>query len=228
MHNLCQSNQLIQGSNILKQLLVHPSISQVHAYTRRELPNPSASSKLHPILSTDTSQWTTLFPREANAKIFFSGLGTTRAAAGGLEQQRKIDFDLNYDLAKAAKDAGVETYVLISSANANSKGAFAYAQMKGELEDRVKELDFTHTVILRPGLILGDRTDSRPLETALQVVAKSLKSLTPALTNSWAQDSAMIARASINAGMQCLEGKKEPGVWVLAQADIVRLGTENK
>jgi hypothetical protein len=28
-------------------------------------------------------------------KIFFSGLGTTKAAAGSIEAQRKIDYDLN-------------------------------------------------------------------------------------------------------------------------------------
>ncbi|KAH8725704.1 NAD dependent epimerase/dehydratase family protein-like protein [Phaeosphaeriaceae sp. PMI808] len=211
------------GSNILKQLLAHPSISQVHAYSRRDLP---ASPKLSTITSTDTSQWASLFPRDANAKIYFSGLGTTRAAAGGLEQQRKIDYDLNYDLAKAAKDAGVETCVLISSANASSKSAFAYPKMKGELEDAVKELGFKHTVILQPGCIIGPRTESRPAEAIVQGIAKALRSLTPVLTNGWAQDAAMIARAAVNAGIQCIDGKKEPGVWVLAQSDIVSLGKE--
>ena len=127
-------------------------------------------------------------------------------------------------MAKAAKDAGVETYVLISSGGANSKSAMAYPRMKGELEDAVKALDFKHTIILRPGLIVGERNESRPAEAVIRGIAKGLRSLTPALTNFWAQDASVIARAAVNAGVQCAESKKEAGVWELGQGDIVALG----
>lgn len=98
--------------------------------------------------------------------------------------------------------------------------------MKGELEDAVKALEFKHTVFVRPGLIVGDRNDSRPLETALRTVAKGLRSLTPKLTDGWAQDASMIARAAVNAGVQCVEGKREAGVWNVEMRDIVALGKE--
>jgi uncharacterized protein YbjT (DUF2867 family) len=159
-------------------------------------------------------------------KIFLSGLGTTKAAAGSIEAQRKIDYELNLDLARAAKDAGVDTYVLISSGSANAQSRFAYVRMKGELEDAVKGLGFKHTVILRPGLIVGGRGDSRPAEFAFQSVARAFRTITPALTDFWAQDATTIARAAVNAGIKCLEGEREPGVWVLGQGDIVALGKE--
>jgi uncharacterized protein YbjT (DUF2867 family) len=120
----------------------------------------------------------------------------------------------------------VETYVLISSNGANPKGYFAYPKMKGELEDAVKALEFKHTVIVRPGLIVGERNDSRPPEAALRGLAKGLRSLTPKLTDWWAQDASMIARAAVNAGVQCMEGKREAGVWNLEMGDIVALGKE--
>ena len=48
--------------------------------------------------------------------MFISCLGTTRAAAGSVEKQREIDLELNWKLAKAAKEEGVETVsFLISS-----------------------------------------------------------------------------------------------------------------
>ncbi|KAJ4322355.1 Protein fmp52, mitochondrial [Neodidymelliopsis sp. IMI 364377] len=214
------------GSNILSQLLSHSSFSSVYAYARRDLPNPTATTKLNPITSTDTTTWPGLFPRESKPRIFFSGLGTTKAQAGSVEAQRKIDYDLNLDLAKAAKEAGVDTYVLISAGSANSQSSFAYVKMKGQLEDDVKALGFKHTVIVRPGLILGGRQDSRPAEFAIQSVARLFKKVTPALTDFWAQDAATIARAAINAGAQCLDGKREEGAWVLSQADINALGKE--
>jgi hypothetical protein len=145
-----------QGSSILTHLLANPSFSAVYAYSRRELPNPAGSTKLHPLTSPTSSEWPTLFPSASlSPKVLFSGLATTRADAGGFDKQRLIDYDLNLDLAKAAKSAGVETYVLISSAGANSKSMFAYMKMKGELEDAVRELGFKHTVFLRPGFICG-------------------------------------------------------------------------
>ncbi|KAF2998602.1 Protein fmp52, mitochondrial [Curvularia kusanoi] len=215
------------GSNILSQLLTHPSFSSVYAYTRRELPNPTAATKLHPLSSTDTSTWASMFPRSPAPAVFFSGLGTTMKQAGSFEAQYKIDYDLNLELAKAAKDAGVETYVLISSSNASSQSRFAYVQMKGKLEDDVAALGFKHTVFVQPGLIIGERRpeDKRPAEFALQSVAKLFRSVTPKLTDFWAQDSATIARAAVAAGVQCVEGKREAeGVWRLGQAEINALG----
>ncbi|KAF1953098.1 NAD dependent epimerase/dehydratase family protein-like protein [Byssothecium circinans] len=214
------------GAYMLSQLLAHPSYSAIYAYARRDLPNPTASTKLFPLQSPSTTEWPAQFPREANPRIFFSALGTTRSAAGGLENQRKIDLDLNYDLARAAKDAGVETYVLISTGGASSASRFPYPAMKGELEDKVKALGFKHCVILRPGLIMGQRQESRPLETVLRRFAGLAKKVSPALTNFWGQEAEIIARAAVKAGVVCLEGKREVGVWEVAQAEIVSLGEE--
>lgn len=43
------------------------------------------------------------------SKVFVSCLGTTKAQAGSIDNQRKIDLDLNLTLAQAAKDAGADT-----------------------------------------------------------------------------------------------------------------------
>ena len=43
-----------------------------------------------------------------------------------------------------------------------------YSKMKGELEDSVNALGFDHTIIVRPGLIVGGREDSRPAEFAIR------------------------------------------------------------
>lgn len=157
---------------------------------------------------------------------FFSGLGTTRAQAGGLAEQRKIDYDLNLNLAKAAKEAGVDTYVLISSGGANSASMMPYMKMKGQLEDDVQKIGFTHTVILRPGLILGEREKSRTAEYFLQQVASGLGAIASGLKDSWAQDYRVIAKAAVNAGLQCMDGKREPGVWILGQREIVELSKD--
>lgn len=202
-------------------LTEHPSFNAIHVYTRRKLTTDSPKIKL--LESSESEQWPTIFPK--NASIFFSGLGTTRGQAGSVENQRKIDLNLNLELAKAAKAAGVQTYVLISSGGANATSRMAYPQMKGELEESVKALGFKHTVILRPGLIVGDREDSRPPEFILRKVANFAgQFLGNKGKDFWAQDADVIAKAAVHAGVQCNDGKREDGFWLVGQSDIVRLG----
>lgn len=211
----------IQGSQILTTILAHPSFSSVSAYARRKL--PTESPKLSSLEAKDSETWPSLYPK--GSSIFLSALGTTKAAAGSVEAQRKIDLDLNLALAKAAKEAGVQTYVLISSAAVSSKSSMAYPKMKGELEDAVKTIGFKHAVILKPGLLVGSREDSRPAEFALRSVANFFGSISGnKLKDFWAQDADVIARAAVHAGLECLDGKKEEGVWVIDQAEIVKLG----
>lgn len=76
-------------------------------------------------------------------------------------QQRKADLALNIELARAAKRAGVKVYVLISGATPEASACRVYQRMKGKLKDVIKELDFEHTVVLMPGLIVGLRDEAR-------------------------------------------------------------------
>lgn len=89
----------------------------------------------------DSSNWPSQFPG-SNSELFISALGTTRAAAGGFENQRKIDYDLNLALAQEAKAKGTKVYVLISSSGASAQSMAGYTKMKGELEDSVSGLGF--------------------------------------------------------------------------------------
>lgn len=210
------------GSQILLALASNPAYSSIHAISRRSLPS---YDKLKPIIEADNSKWTSAYSSISPAPtIFFSGLGTTRAQAGSFEKQVLIDRDLNLALAKEAKAAGTKIYVLISGGSANSSSMFGYLKMKGELEDGVRELGFEHCVILRPGLLLGSRQDSRPSERAFQMVANGMGALTKKAVDFWAQDVAEVGRAAVAAGQMCLEGKREPGVWIVDQAAIVKMG----
>jgi hypothetical protein len=132
---------------------------------------------------------------------------------------------LNLELAKSAKAAGVDIYVLISSAGSSSTSMIPYSKMKGQLEEEVKKLDFKHTLILRPGLIVGERQHSRPAEYVVRQLASLAGSVGGGtLKDFWAQDDIVIGRAAVNAAVQRSSGDHEPGVWTLSQADIIRLG----
>ncbi|KAF6230893.1 hypothetical protein HO173_011009 [Letharia columbiana] len=212
------------GSHILTTLTSLSSHPTIHAIARRDLPTSSAN--VHPLIEPDSSKWpSSLQSLSPTPNIFLSGLGTTKAQAGSFEAQRKVDYDLNVSLAKAAKESGVKVYVLISSAGVSTKSLFPYGKMKAELDEAVQELGFPHTILVKPGLLVGPRKDSRPMEAAFRVVAKGLGAISKGwLTDWWAQDADVIGRAAVAAGMQCVEGKREEGVWVVSQNDIIRLG----
>ncbi|TVY48933.1 Protein fmp52, mitochondrial [Lachnellula occidentalis] len=199
---------------IYYQPLALPSITNVYSLSRR-VPT-TTDPKLHPLTDADNAQWspklTSISPPPS---IFFSALGTTKAAAGSFENQRRIDYDLNLALATAAKSAGVKVYVLISGNSANPKSSFAYIKMKGELEEAVKELGFEHTVL----------TGEPAAEFVVRKIAGCMSLLGHWAVDFWAQDCNVIAKAAVSAGLKALEdGESVPKVWVLEQSEIVRLG----
>lgn len=217
----------LKGSHILNGILAHSSHPTVHAFARRPL--PSTSPQLAPIIESDSLQWPSTFKSlTPPPDIFFSALGTTRGQAGSFEAQRKIDYDLNLALAKTAKEAGVKVYILISSGGVSINSPWPYGKMKAELEEAVKELGFPYTVILKPGLLLGTRQDSRPPEAMIRGIAKGLGMISKGLTDWWTQDADVVGGAAVRAGMMCLEGEKEESVWIVDQKEIVRLGRTEK
>jgi uncharacterized protein YbjT (DUF2867 family) len=179
-------------------------------------------------VNIDTSRW----PAEVAAlspppNIFISALGTTRSAAGGFQQQYKLEHGVNVELARAARDAGTRVYVLISSGGADKNSIFPYTRMKGEIEEDIKALGFEHTVLLQPGLIAGKREESRPLEAVLRFVAETAGKVHPVLKDSWIQDADVIGKAAVHSGFKALQGDVPVGcekVWILDREDIIRLG----
>ncbi|KAF2171315.1 hypothetical protein M409DRAFT_18429 [Zasmidium cellare ATCC 36951] len=207
------------GSHIFNTLKSRDGVSKIFAYSRKEL---AAGAKVSPIVSKESAEWPKQYP--SGAQLFISALGTTRANAGGFENQKKIDYELNLELAKAAQAAGTKVYVLISTAGADSQSMMGYPKMKGELEDAVKALEFEHVVIVRPGLIVGTRSETRTAEFVLRKIAGTAGAVSNKLKDFWAQDDEVIARAAVKAGLDCAEGKEKETVRILAQSDIVRLG----
>lgn len=156
------------GSQILATLLATDTFPTVKTISRRL---PSAQSpKLEAIEEADTTKWgpriSTLTPLPS---VVFNAVGTTRAAAGGIQNQWKIDHDLCIENAKAAKEAGVKTYVFISSAGTRGLvgGYVPYSKMKIGVEDAIKDLGFEHAIILRPGMILNREHAKAPMFEAL-------------------------------------------------------------
>ncbi|RFU81861.1 fmp52, mitochondrial [Trichoderma arundinaceum] len=211
------------GSFILSNLLATGPFKPVHTIARRA---PKAESpNLNSIVDAETTNWPAALTGLSPAPhAVFSAIGTTRAAAGGIENQWKIDHDLNVEVARAAKQAGVKTFVFISSVGSDGflASTSPYSKMKKGVETTVRELEFDHGIIVRPGLILGEREQGRFMEGIATAFARGLGFL--GLQDKFAQDAEVIARAAIRATQLADEGKAPSKFWVLGQGDIIRLG----
>ncbi|TPX10229.1 uncharacterized protein E0L32_001426 [Thyridium curvatum] len=217
------------GGHILATVLAHDAFASVYTISRRQPKAGESSPKLHATVEADSAKWASeLSALSPFPSTVFSGLGTTRADAGGIANQWKIDHDLNVEVAEAAKAGGAKTFVFISSAGTRGllSGSVPYSKMKVGVEDKVKELGFDQAIIVRPGLILGDREKSKPGGWFFNSLAHGLGSIARVLQDSWAVEGEYIAKAAVHAALLADQGKAPSKYWVLEQKDIIRLGRD--
>ena len=70
-----------------------------------------------------------------------------------------MDYTYQNNAAKAARENGVPTYILVSSVGANAKSKIFYSKMKGALEDAVQGLGFDSCFILQPPSLIRKGSD---------------------------------------------------------------------
>jgi len=137
------------GKDLLDLLLKDIDFNKVRIFVRRDIQRSNDKLNVNIIDFDKTQEWEKL----VKGDVLFSCLGTTLKAAGSKEEQWKIDYEYQYEFAKAAKKNGVANYVLVSSASASTKSPFFYAKMKGQLEEDIIKLGFDKTIILNPPLL---------------------------------------------------------------------------
>ena len=148
------------GTQLIKQLIVDKNYSEIVSLVRRpsSISHPKLSEK---VIDFDQPEGWKAF---VTGDVLFSTLGTTIAQAKTKDAQYKVDFTYQFNVAEIAAENGVPSYILISSAGADSKSRVFYTNMKGKLEDAVKALPFSVISIIRPGQLAGERTEKRTTE----------------------------------------------------------------
>lgn len=189
------------GRHITEALLAKSEITEILVLTRRPYPvsHPKIISQI--VDFERSHEWL----KEVKGDVLFSALGTTIRDAGSKRGQYKVDHDYQYDVARAAAENGVKTYVLISSVNADSRSPFFYLRMKGELEEHISKLPYTSINILRPGPLKGHREKKRLNEIIANKVLESLPGflVTPGLHP---VDAGNVALVAITAGLMASAG----------------------
>ncbi len=190
------------GSTLAKQILENPEYSRVTLLLRKPL------DLQHPKLKQEIID----FAQPDSTKIIgddlFCAMGTTLQKAGSKQAQYKIDCTYPFEIGKIAKANGVKQYILVSSIGSDANSSNFYLRTKGDLEQKIKALDFENFISVRPSFILGDRQEFRLGEKIGIVLAKAIS---PLLVGSLKKYRGIEA-AQIAKGMQVLANKGLKGV----------------
>jgi len=147
------------GSHLLNELLNSSDYGQVTAVARKSL------NITHPKLRTVISDYNSLqnVKSEFAADEVFIALGTTRANSPRQADYYRVDHDYPVLAARIAEEAGAKSVFLVTAVDANPHSNFFYVRTKGETERDVIALNFEHTHIFRPSMIIGKRKEKRSL-----------------------------------------------------------------
>ena len=152
------------GSHLLSELLNSSDYEEVTAVARK---GPNIT---HPKLRTLLSDYNSLagVKLEIAADEVFIALGTTRTNSPEEAEYYRVDHDYPVLAARIAKERGAKSVFLVTAVGANPNSKFFYVRTKGETERDVIALNFEHTHIFRPSMIMGSRKEKRSLfEVAL-------------------------------------------------------------
>ncbi|MFK8045418.1 MAG: NAD(P)H-binding protein [Crocinitomicaceae bacterium] len=157
------------GKELVKQLLKDELYSEVKVFVRR------STGHCHHKLTEFIVNFDELenHSSDITGDILFSVLGTTLKTAGSKEAQYKVDYSYQFNTAKIAAKNGVSQLVLLSSIGADKNSKMFYPQMKGQLDNDVKSLDFEHVTILRPSMLEGKREEFRWTEKVFTPIMKA-------------------------------------------------------
>lgn len=161
------------GGFLIDALIEAPDYARVYALTRRPFKreHPKVANRIV-IYSRMAEQLKGLVANDA-----FCCIGTTIKAAGSQDAFRDADVEAVLQFAQVARAAGATRFVVVSSVRADPASKNFYLRTKGEMEDAVSALGFPSLDILQPGLLLGPRKESRPLETLGRVFAPLINPL---------------------------------------------------
>ena len=82
-------------------------------------------------------------------------------------QFKAVDYDLVIKIAQAAQQADIKSVSVISSVEAHPKSFNYYLKVKGQMEEKIKELGFESVNIFRPSHLLGEREKEITLDVKI-------------------------------------------------------------
>jgi uncharacterized protein YbjT (DUF2867 family) len=191
------------GGFLTDFLLMHPSYKKVKTFGRNPLDKDHSKLENLVVDLNDPQSFSHL----VKGDDLFLCIGTTMAKAGSKEAFYKVDFEYNYNVASLAEKNGVNQCLLVSSVGADENSIFFYSEVKGKLENAIKDLSFWSTHIFQPSLLLGERNENRWGEEVAGVLGRVINRFTGGLLNKYKPVEAdVVAKAMVEAAQKFESG----------------------
>jgi len=190
----------------------------LHLLVRRALPTAGGVPPLHRVHVVDY----TALPHLPPADEAYCCLGTTIKVAGSQAAFRAVDFDAVLAFARAARQAGVRRFAVVSALGANPGSATFYSRVKGEMEQALAGLGFASLVIVRPSLLAGNRAAlGQPPRRGERLALALSAPLSPLIPKAWRP----ISAATVARAMRSALAEARPGVRIVESAELQDIGT---
>ena len=202
------------GSNLPEFLLNDDSYNVVRVIVRRpvEFNNPAIRTVL-----IDFADKESFRSAIAGSDALFCAVGTTqKKVKGDREAYYRVDYDIPVNAALFCKETGCQVFALVSSVGADSKSKNFYLKLKGEVEDKIREMNIASVSVFRPSMLLGKRKEFRFAEVVTKAVSAPVSFLFPPKYRPVKAEN--VARAMIAASK-----KAAPGFNVYHYSEMVNL-----
>lgn len=208
------------GMEVMRRAVTCPHV-RIVALARREVPLPRGARM--EMLVADIDYWADAIATiQPDAVI--CALGTTWAAAGESEADfRLVDQDLVLLVARAARAAGAERFVFVSSVGAALSAKTFYLRVKGEVEQALGKVGFRRLDFLQPGLLRGKRTGEPRVMERLAMLFSPITDLF--LQGQWCRYRSASAKTVACAAIEAVLGKHN-GRFAHEHDDIMRLARQ--
>ncbi len=165
------------GTFLKKIMINDPYFKKINFVTRKVFKSNNKKINNHVI---DFLKYEEISNTIKNSSIVYSAIGTTQSKVNwNKDEYRKIDYDINSNIAKACKSFKIQNFSFVSTAGANYKSDNFYLKLKGEIEKHIINMNLLSTSIYRPSLLLGKRKDRRIGEKIAQLLMPKISFLMP-------------------------------------------------
>ena len=145
------------GGNLVNSLIQNNNYNKIKIFIRSE---PSIKDSKIEIIKTDFNNLKKHIEDIKGDDCFFC-IGTTKQNSPDKNEYKRIERDLPVEIAEIAKANSINSFIYVSSGFADPKNSGAYLRYKGEVEEKLKKLNFTKLGIMRPSFLMGNRKEKR-------------------------------------------------------------------
>ena len=145
------------GGHLLNILIQNSDYNKIKIFVRSE---PEIKDSKIEIIKTDFNNLKNHVEDIKGDDCYFC-IGTTKQNSPDKNEYKRIERDIPVEIGEIAKTNSVNSFLYVSSGFADPKNSGDYLRYKGEVEEKLKKLNFSKLGIMRPSFLMGNRKEKR-------------------------------------------------------------------